>query len=162
DAQNGYVATDGWTDTSTVKALDLVKDLERIGVATIAYTDIAKDGMLKGPNLKEQSEINQSTNMNVIASGGITTKQDVDNLAARHLYGAISGKALYDGKINFESLMEGKSKCIKESSPAKTSSADQLSSGGSIEMSKERLIQVNLQRSMNRLERMVCTWVIYM
>jgi len=110
DARNGYVATDGWTDTSTVKALDLVKDLERIGVATIVYTDIAKDGMLKGPNLKEQSEINQSTNMNVIASGGITTKQDVDNLAARHLYGAIIGKALYDGKINFESLMEGKSK----------------------------------------------------
>lgn len=87
-----------------------MKDLERIGVATIVYTDIAKDGMLKGPNLKEQSEINQSTNMNVIASGGITTKQDVDNLAARHLYGAIIGKALYDGKINFESLMEGKSK----------------------------------------------------
>src|SRR5690625_3475127 len=110
DARNGYVATDGWTDTSTVKALDLVKDLERIGLDTIVYTDIAKDGMLKGPNLKEQSEINQSTNMNVIASGGITTKQDVDNLAARHLYGAIIGKALYDGKINFESLMEGKSK----------------------------------------------------
>src|SRR5699024_11673850 len=93
-----------------IKVHELMKDLERIGVANILYKDIAKDGMLKGPKLKEQSKINQSTNKNVIASGGITTKQDVDNLAARHLYGAIIGKALYDGKINFESLMEGKSK----------------------------------------------------
>lgn len=107
DARDGYIATDGWTDTSTVKALDLIKDLEAIGVQTIVYTDIAKDGMLKGPNLKEQEEINQATSINVIASGGITTKQDVEDLASRHLYGAIIGKALYDGKINFEDLMSG-------------------------------------------------------
>src|SRR5699024_9409358 len=56
DARNGHVAPDGWTDTSTVQALEFVKDLEPIGVATTVYTDIAKDGMLKGPNLKEQSE----------------------------------------------------------------------------------------------------------
>ena len=106
DARNGYIATDGWTDTSTVRALDLVQELEADGVSTIVYTDIAKDGMLEGPNLGEQEEINEATSINVIASGGITTKEDVDNLAERGLYGAIIGKALYDGKIQFEQLLE--------------------------------------------------------
>lgn len=106
DARNGYVATDGWTDTSDVAALDLVKQLEDIGVKTIVYTDIAKDGMLQGPNLQEQQTINEATSMNVIASGGVTTKEDVENLQALNMYGTIIGKALYDGKLDFESLVE--------------------------------------------------------
>lgn len=105
DAKNGYVATDGWTDTSDVRALDLVKELEEIGVQTIVYTDIAKDGMLQGPNLEEQKAVNEATAMNVIASGGVTTKEDVENLKALNIYGAIIGKALYDGKISFEDIM---------------------------------------------------------
>lgn len=108
DARNGFVATDGWTDTSDVKAIKLVKELEEIGVQTIVYTDIAKDGMLEGPNLQEQEEINKATTMNVIASGGITTKEDVTALSKRNLYGAIIGKALYDGKLAFESIVEAK------------------------------------------------------
>ena len=110
DARNGYVATDGWTDTSNVKAIELVKELETIGVKTIVYTDIAKDGMLEGPNLTEQDEINLATSMDVIASGGITTKEDVDALSARNLYGAIIGKALYDGKLEFSSSNGGELK----------------------------------------------------
>jgi|SRR5690625_4792766 len=106
DARNGYVATDGWTDTSDVVALDLVKKLEKLGVQTIVYTDIAKDGMLQGPNIKEQQIINKSTTMDVIASGGVTTKDDVENLRKLEVYGAIIGKALYDGKLEFEALME--------------------------------------------------------
>ncbi|MEI3604117.1 1-(5-phosphoribosyl)-5-[(5-phosphoribosylamino)methylideneamino]imidazole-4-carboxamide isomerase [Pseudogracilibacillus sp. SE30717A] len=106
DAKNGYVATDGWTDTSDVTALDLVKKLEKVGVQTIVYTDIAKDGMLQGPNLLEQQTINEATEMNVIASGGVTTKEDVENLKKLNVYGAIIGKALYDGKLKFESLLE--------------------------------------------------------
>ncbi|MBO1002347.1 1-(5-phosphoribosyl)-5-[(5-phosphoribosylamino)methylideneamino]imidazole-4-carboxamide isomerase [Pseudogracilibacillus auburnensis] len=106
DARNGYVATDGWTDTSDVLALDLVKILEEIGVTTIVYTDIAKDGMLQGPNLAEQQTINEATKIDVIASGGVTTKEDVENLEAFNIYGVIIGKALYDGKLEFESLME--------------------------------------------------------
>lgn len=106
DARNGYVATDGWTDTSDVAALDLVKKLEDLGVKTIVYTDIAKDGMLQGPNLTEQKSINEATSIDVIASGGVTTKEDVENLQALNMYGAIIGKALYDGKLEFESLME--------------------------------------------------------
>lgn len=107
DTRNGYVATDGWTDTSEVKALSLVKKLESLGLHTIVYTDIAKDGMLEGPNVIEQEEMNQATTMNVIASGGITTKNDVENLRELHLYGAIIGKALYDGKLDFASVVGG-------------------------------------------------------
>lgn len=106
DARNGFVATDGWTDTSSVKALDLVQQLENIGVKTIVYTDIAKDGMLQGPNLEEQKTINDATTMDVIASGGVTTKEDVENLQALDMYGTIIGKALYDGKLDFESVVE--------------------------------------------------------
>lgn len=105
DAKNGYIATDGWTDTSDVKALDLVKKLENIGVKTIVYTDIAKDGMLQGPNLAEQKAINEATTMDVIASGGVATKEDVENLRRLGLYGVIIGKALYDGKLKLEELI---------------------------------------------------------
>jgi len=105
DARNGYVATDGWTDTSTIKALDLVKELEQIGVETIVYTDILKDGMLEGPNFNELQTVNKATNINVIASGGVSSKEDVDRLQAADLYGAIIGKALYDGTLSFESLV---------------------------------------------------------
>ena len=108
DARGGYVATDGWTDTSTVKALDLIKTLEKIGVQTIVYTDILKDGMLKGPNLEEQKAINEATTMNVIASGGVSSIEDIKNLKALNLYGTIVGKALYDGALDFETIMEEK------------------------------------------------------
>lgn len=106
DARNGYIATDGWTDTSDVSALDLLKELEKIGVKTIVYTDIAKDGMLQGPNLEEQKAINEATSIDVIASGGVTTTEDVKNLIDLNMYGAIIGKALYDGKLDFEQLLE--------------------------------------------------------
>lgn len=107
DARNGYVATDGWTQTSTVKAVDLVKELEAIGVQTIIYTDILKDGMLQGPNFNELKAINEATSMNVIASGGVTSKEDVNQLKELHLYGAIIGKALYDGTIELKTLLDG-------------------------------------------------------
>lgn len=106
DARNGYIATDGWTDTSDVSALDLLKELEQIGVKTIVYTDIAKDGMLQGPNLEEQNTVNKATSIDVIASGGVTTTEDVKNLINLKMYGAIVGKALYDGKLDFEQLLE--------------------------------------------------------
>ncbi|HLR60971.1 MAG TPA: 1-(5-phosphoribosyl)-5-[(5-phosphoribosylamino)methylideneamino]imidazole-4-carboxamide isomerase [Lentibacillus sp.] len=106
DARNGRVATDGWTETSDVTARGLVKELETIGVATIIYTDILKDGMLKGPNFQELDAINQLTAINVIASGGVSSKADVNQLKNMNLYGAIIGKALYDGTLSFQSLRE--------------------------------------------------------
>ncbi|WP_405099112.1 1-(5-phosphoribosyl)-5-[(5-phosphoribosylamino)methylideneamino]imidazole-4-carboxamide isomerase [Oceanobacillus sp. FSL H7-0719] len=107
DARNGYVATDGWTKDSTVKAIDLIKELEEFGVQTIVYTDILKDGMLQGPNFTELETINQATSLDVIASGGVTTETDVIKLRKQSLYGAIIGKALYDGNLDFTQLMEG-------------------------------------------------------
>ncbi|WP_067726398.1 1-(5-phosphoribosyl)-5-[(5-phosphoribosylamino)methylideneamino]imidazole-4-carboxamide isomerase [Oceanobacillus damuensis] len=107
DARGGYVATDGWTETSKVKAIDLVKELESIGVKTIVYTDILKDGMLQGPNFEELQAINESTKMSVIASGGVSTEEDIERLKSLNMYGAIIGKALYDGTMEFEKLIEG-------------------------------------------------------
>lgn len=107
DARNGYVATDGWTKDSMVKAIDLIKELEEFGVQTIVYTDILKDGMLQGPNFTELETINQATSLDVIASGGVTTETDVIKLRKQNLYGAIIGKALYDGNLDFTQLMEG-------------------------------------------------------
>ncbi|WP_102029324.1 1-(5-phosphoribosyl)-5-[(5-phosphoribosylamino)methylideneamino]imidazole-4-carboxamide isomerase [Salirhabdus sp. Marseille-P4669] len=106
DAKNGYVATNGWTKTSDLKALDFAKQLEEIGVQTIVYTDIAKDGMLAGPNFRELEKMNEHVSMNVIASGGVTTVSDVQQLAQRNVYGAIVGKALYTGNINLEDALK--------------------------------------------------------
>lgn len=105
DARNGYVATDGWTETSTIKATDLLKQLESIGVTTIVYTDIFKDGMLEGPNLEELQMVNASTTIEVIASGGISNVQDVQNVKALNVHGAIIGKALYDGTLSLEKIL---------------------------------------------------------
>lgn len=106
DARNGYVATDGWTKNSDTKAADLAKELEVAGLRTIVYTDILKDGMLRGPNLEELKAMQEATNMNIIASGGVSRKEDVTNLQALNLYGAIIGKALYDGTIQLEDVLK--------------------------------------------------------
>ncbi len=106
DARNGFVATDGWTKMSGTKALDFAKKLEDKGCQTIIYTDIAKDGMLSGPNFSELETMNKETKMNVIASGGITTIDDLRKLKKMDMYGAIVGKALYTGKINLEKAIK--------------------------------------------------------
>lgn len=106
DAKNGYVATDGWTDTSEVKAIDLLKDLVKVGVKTIVYTDIAKDGMLEGPNFKELETMHNASEIDVVASGGVSTVEDVQKLKEMNMYGAIVGKALYDGTVTLEALLE--------------------------------------------------------
>ncbi|WP_152656117.1 1-(5-phosphoribosyl)-5-[(5-phosphoribosylamino)methylideneamino]imidazole-4-carboxamide isomerase [Oceanobacillus sp. CFH 90083] len=106
DARNGYVATDGWTKNSDTKATDLAKKLEAAGLKTIVYTDILKDGMLRGPNLEELKAMQEATSMNIIASGGVSRKEDVANLQALNLYGAIIGKALYDGTIRLEDVVK--------------------------------------------------------
>src|SRR5699024_341775 len=104
DARGGYVATNGWRETSSIHALDLVKELEQIGVQTVIYTDILKDGMLSGPNFTELEAMNKATSIHVIASGGISSKEDIVRLSDANLYGTIIGKALYDGTLSFESL----------------------------------------------------------
>lgn len=100
DARDGMVATDGWTETSNQSALEFVRHLENLGVKTIIYTDIAKDGMLAGPNLEELRQINEAVSIDVIAAGGVTSLADLEALNELGLYGAIIGKALYTGDIN--------------------------------------------------------------
>ena len=106
DARNGFVATDGWTETSAVKAVDLLEELQQAGVSTVVYTDILKDGMLQGPNFEELEQVNQMVDLDIIASGGVSTEEDVRRLADMGLYGAIVGKALYEGKVSMNSLQE--------------------------------------------------------
>ena len=107
DARNGLVATDGWTEMSDIKAIDLLKELEVIGVKTVVYTDIFKDGMMQGPNLEELLTMDKASTIDIVASGGVSTKEDIEKLKKMNLYGAIIGKALYDGALSLEELMGG-------------------------------------------------------
>jgi len=100
DARDGMVAVKGWTETTAQRASDLALAAEAAGTGTIIYTDIATDGMLKGPNFAELESLLTDLNCNLIASGGVSSAADVCKLAAMPgLYGAIIGKALYDGHI---------------------------------------------------------------
>jgi phosphoribosylformimino-5-aminoimidazole carboxamide ribotide isomerase len=99
DARGGLVATDGWLETSSVHAVDLVRQFADHPLAAIIYTDIATDGMLQGPNVAAMREMQQTIDLPVIASGGVTTADDVAKLADAGLAGAIVGKALYVGTL---------------------------------------------------------------
>lgn len=100
DAKNGLVAVKGWTETTTQKATDLALSAQAVGVGTVIYTDIATDGMLVGPNYAELQVMLDTLKCNLIASGGVSAVEDLHKLAGMTgLYGAIIGKALYDGKI---------------------------------------------------------------
>ena len=108
DARGGLVQVKGWVETSSVKAVDLARRVEKAGVKTIIYTDTATDGMLSGPNLAAQSEMCRATSCDIIASGGVGAVEHVRALAALgfpNLCGAIVGKALYDGRASLPELV---------------------------------------------------------
>ena len=107
DARKGFVATDGWTETSDVLAVDLLHELEIIGVKTVIYTDILKDGMMQGPNFYELEMMDKASSIDIVASGGVSTEEDIIQLRELDLYGAIIGKALYEGKISLEKILGG-------------------------------------------------------
>lgn len=107
DARKGFVATDGWTETSDVLAVDLLKELEVIGVKTVIYTDILKDGMMQGPNFNELEMMDNASSIDIVASGGVSTEEDIIQLRDLDLYGAIIGKALYESKISLEKILGG-------------------------------------------------------
>jgi phosphoribosylformimino-5-aminoimidazole carboxamide ribotide isomerase len=103
DARDGYVAVEGWAETSTLSAADLGKRFEDAGVAAIIYTDIARDGMLQGINWEGTIALAQAVSIPVIASGGLASMADIERLCAPDaaiLEGAITGRALYDGRID--------------------------------------------------------------
>ncbi|MBN2159964.1 MAG: 1-(5-phosphoribosyl)-5-[(5-phosphoribosylamino)methylideneamino]imidazole-4-carboxamide isomerase [Spirochaetes bacterium] len=104
DARNSMVATHGWKQVSDVRAMDVIGEIVRLGVMDVIYTDIATDGMLSGPNVGAIGEIlSEVDGLRLIASGGISSMADLERLsglAASGLMGCITGKAIYDGKID--------------------------------------------------------------
>ena len=103
DAKAGKVAVEGWAESSTLGAIELARRFEDAGVAAIVYTDIERDGILKGLNLPATADLARATAIPVIASGGLASIADVEALVRpeyRMLEGAITGRALYDGRID--------------------------------------------------------------
>ena len=95
DAKKGMVATEGWTEDSQMDFIDLAKAMEKMGVATIIYTDIGRDGTLSGPDVQGLDRLNKAVRCNVIASGGVTTITDILVMKDKKMYGTICGKCIY-------------------------------------------------------------------
>lgn len=106
DAKDGMVAIEGWEKISDYKAINFAKAMEDLGAQTIIYTDISRDGMLNGPNLKAMEKMAKAVAIDVIASGGVTTIQDIKSLKNVGMAGAIIGKALYTGDIKLKEAIE--------------------------------------------------------
>jgi phosphoribosylformimino-5-aminoimidazole carboxamide ribotide isomerase len=103
DARDGYVAVEGWAETSQLSALDIARRFEDAGVAAIIYTDVARDGMLGGINLDATIALAEAISIPVIASGGLASLDDIKALLqprAKKLQGVIAGRALYDGRLD--------------------------------------------------------------
>jgi phosphoribosylformimino-5-aminoimidazole carboxamide ribotide isomerase len=106
DAKDGMVAVEGWERISDLKAIDFAQKMQAIGARTIIYTDISRDGMLKGPNLEAMHEMAQNVSIDVIASGGVSSLKDIIDLSQTGVEGAIVGKALYVGNVSLEEAIE--------------------------------------------------------
>ena len=100
DAKNGIVAVEGWEALSGVGAEELCLRMKADGVRHIIYTDISRDGMLTGPNVEATKALTEATDLDVIASGGMSSMEDLERLSAAGIRGAIIGKALYEGRID--------------------------------------------------------------
>ena len=110
DSRNGLVTYSGWQEDSAFKTIDFCEKLESIGVGTVVYTDIAKDGMMAGPNFGDYEAIGNQTTLDIIASGGVSSYNDIRILNKMNLYGAIVGKALYINKVTVKEMIE----CLQE------------------------------------------------
>ena len=114
DARKGMVATAGWLETSHVSAVELARELAREPIAAVIYTDVETDGMLAGPNLTALAEIAAAVDLPVIASGGVTTLDDVARLSELPVAGCIIGRALYQGNLRLTDALararQGKTK----------------------------------------------------
>jgi len=109
DARDGLVAIEGWTKTTRVKAVDLARQFEDCGVSAINFTDIHRDGMQTGPNIEETRRLAEAISIPVVASGGVSTIDDIKNLMPLKPFGVvgvITGKALYTGTLNLKEAIE--------------------------------------------------------
>lgn len=107
DARNGFVATKGWATETEIQVTDLAKSFEDAGISAIIYTDILRDGAMKGPNIAATEALARAVNIPVIASGGVSSMADLNALKATNVIaGAISGRALYDGAIDLAAALK--------------------------------------------------------
>jgi phosphoribosylformimino-5-aminoimidazole carboxamide ribotide isomerase len=108
DARDGLIATDGWTKVTKINAIEFIKEVEKLGGQSVIYTDISKDGLLSGPNLKEIKNVSESVAMDVIASGGISSLKDLEaliSLKRENIKGVVIGKALYENKFTVKEAL---------------------------------------------------------
>ena len=106
DAKNGKVAIKGWADNTDIDPVELAHKMHKMGVANIIYTDISKDGMMEGPNLDITEHIVKETWMNLIASGGISSADDIKKVRATGACGCIVGRAIYDEAFTLQDAMK--------------------------------------------------------
>ncbi len=112
DAKDGYVATEGWLDVSDKDSVEFCKHLQKIGVQSIIYTDISKDGAMQGINEEIYKTLNEINGLKITASGGVSTLQDIENLCKIGVHSAIVGKAIYIGALNLKEVLQ----CANENS----------------------------------------------
>ena len=106
DALDGMVKTAGWLEGSSVNYIDLAREMAKIGVKYVIFTDISKDGTLAGPNLEQLGALAAAVDINIIASGGIRDIGNICDLAGMNLYGAICGKSIYSGSLSLREAIE--------------------------------------------------------
>ncbi len=106
DAKNGFVAAEGWCETTEINFIDLAKKMEAAGVKNIIYTDISRDGTLTSPNFAELKQINSAVGCAVTASGGVKCLDDIKRLKELGLYGVICGKSIYEGTLSLKEAIE--------------------------------------------------------
>ncbi len=111
DIKENMVAIKGWTEISALSCYDFCRIVQEIGIQTIICTDISKDGMMSGTNLELYQELSERFNLNIIASGGVSTIEDVRKLSSMKVYGAILGKALYTGAIELSEAISVAKEC---------------------------------------------------
>ena len=106
DIKDGFVAVKGWTEKSTETAFDFCKKMQSIGIETLICTDISKDGAMQGTNVELYRALSEELHMQIVASGGVSSMEDVRALRALGIYGAIVGKAYYTGVIDLKEAVE--------------------------------------------------------
>lgn len=106
DIKDGYVAIKGWTEKSQYTCFEFCDEMQNLGVKTLICTDVSKDGAMKGTNRELYKELSEKFNMQIVASGGVSTIDDVKVLAKMNLYGAIIGKAYYTNAISLKEAIE--------------------------------------------------------
>lgn len=106
DVRDGFIAVKGWTEKSAIGLMNFCEKMERIGVRTLICTDISRDGAMRGTNREMYRELSKRLGLQITASGGVSSMEDIESLREMNLYGAIIGKAYYTGDIDLKKAIE--------------------------------------------------------